>query len=216
MKDFSKKQILGVYNPACLLSLAGVCVAVVAMILAVQGAVELALVGLILAGLADLFDGVVARRLRLDDYEKEFGVQLDTTVDVVSFISTPAVIALSTGWLSWFAVLGIVWFVIAGVVRLSHFNTLSIRGADRSTHHQGLPVTYTALIFPLLFLLRDLITAENFALLLGSAFAVIGLLFVINVPVRKPRGLFYIILPSLAAALIVYWIVFYLKTTGGI
>lgn len=216
MKDFSKKQILGVYNPACLLSLAGVCVAVVAMILAVQGAVELALVGLILAGLADLFDGVVARRLRLDDYEKEFGVQLDTTVDVVSFISTPAVIALSTGWLSWFAVLGIVWFVIAGVVRLSHFNTLSIRGADRSTHHQGLPVTYTALIFPLLFLLRDLITAENFALLLGSAFAVIGLLFVINVPVRKPRGLFYIILPLLAAALIVYWIVFYLKTTGGI
>lgn len=200
------KQVLGVYNPACLLSLFGVFAAVVAMMFALQGAIELALVGLMLAGLADLFDGVLARRLQRNDFEKEFGVQLDTSVDGVAFIATPVVIALSTDSVSWLAVLGAVCFVIAGVIRLAHFNTLTIRGADQSTHHRGLPVTYIALILPLLFLLRDSIPAENFSLGLGLSFIVIGLFFVINVPVRKPRGAFYIILPLLAVGLIVHWV----------
>ena len=104
--------------------------------------------------------------------------------------------------------------VVAGIVRLAHFNTLSIRGADQSTHHRGLPVTYTALILPLLFLLRDPVSAEDFPMLLGLSFAVIGLLFVIDVPVRKPRGVFYIILPLLAAGLIVYWAGRYLQSSG--
>ncbi len=214
MKDYVNKQILGVYDPACLLSLLGVFAAVVAMILALQGTIELALVGLMLAGLADLFDGVVARRLQRSDFEKEFGVQLDTTVDGVAFIATPAVIGLSSITVSWLAVIGVVGFVMAGVVRLAHFNTLSIRGADQSTHYRGLPVTYTALIFPLLFLLRDSVTAENFSLLLGFSFVVIALLFVINVPVRKPRGAFYIILPILAVGLIYYWVGHYLQSSG--
>ena len=214
MKDHVNKKILGVYDPACLLSLSGVFAAVVAMILALQGIIALALVGLILAGLADLFDGVLARRLQRSEYGKEFGIQLDTSVDGVAFIATPVVIALSIGSVSWLAVTGVVCFVIAGVVRLAHFNTLSIRGADQSTHHRGLPVTYTALIFPLLFLLRDSVTAENFSLLLGFSFVVIALLFVINVPVRKPRGVFYIILPTLAVGLIYYWVGHYLQSSG--
>ncbi|WP_257720603.1 CDP-alcohol phosphatidyltransferase family protein [Thioalkalivibrio nitratireducens] len=56
--------ILGVYDPACLVTLAGVLMAGAAIALAAVGRIELALVGLMLAGLADLFDGAVARRLR--------------------------------------------------------------------------------------------------------------------------------------------------------
>ena len=210
------RKILGAYNPACLLSLAGVFAAVGTMIFSVQGTVELALVCLILAGLADLFDGVVARRLRLGEYENEFGVQLDTTVDAVAFIAAPVVIALSLGSTSWPVVLGVAWFVLAGVLRLSHFSTLSALGVDQSTHHRGLPVTYIALILPLLFLARDGMAAADFHLLLGLTLAVVGLLFVINVPVPKPRGMFYVILPLLAAGLIAHWVERYLQFSASL
>jgi CDP-diacylglycerol---serine O-phosphatidyltransferase len=210
--DLAHHRILGVYNCACLLSLVGVTAAVAAMILSVRGAVELALVGLMLSGLADLFDGVLARRLRRGDYEKEFGAQLDTVVDAVAFVATPVVIALNAGTTALPILAAMALFVMAGVVRLAHFNTLSVRGADQSTHHRGLPVTYTALILPLLFLLREPLSIDAFHLLLGLSFPVIGLLFVVNVPIRKPRGVLYVILPLLAAGLIAYWVQRFLQS----
>lgn len=209
------RRFIGAYNPACLISLAGVLAAVGAMIFAVHGITSLALVGLILAGLADLFDGVVARRLELSAYEREFGVQLDTVIDAVAFVATPVVIGLTADPVSWPLVLAVAWFVMAGVVRLAHFNTLAVRGVDQSGHHRGLPVTYTALILPLLFLLRDALVAEDFQLLLSLSFGLTGLLFIIDVPVRKPHGVFYVVLPLLAAGLMLYWAARYLHTFGG-
>ncbi len=214
--DHGDKLVLGAYDPACLLSLSGVVAATLAMVFAAAGAIELALVGLILAGLADLFDGMVARRLKRGTYAREFGVQLDTTVDAVAFVAAPVVIALNSAPATWPVIAGVVPFVVAGVVRLAHFNTLTLSGADQSSHHRGLPVTYTALVFPLLFVVRDAISADDFQRLLGLCFAVIGVLFVINVPVRKPRGGFYVILPALTAGLIVYWVGRYLQSSGGI
>ena len=204
--DPMKQRILGAYNPACQLSLAGVVAAVSAMIFAVRGIIDLALVSLMLAGLADMFDGVVARRLRLTNYEKEFGIQLDTTADAVAFVAAPAVIALNTGPASWPVMTGAAIFVIAGVLRLAHFNTLSARGVDQTTHHRGLPVTYVALVFPFLFLLRDSMAVDVFQLLLALTLVVIGILFVTNLPVRRPNRVCYLILPLLAACLIFYWV----------
>ena len=215
-EEHINNHVLGVYDSACLLSLTGVCAAAMAMILAAQGVIELALVGLMLAGLADLFDGVLARRLHRSEYAQEFGLQLDTTVDVVAFVATPVVIALNSAPSSWPVSAAVICFVLAGVVRLAHFNTLSVRGTDQSTHHRGLPVTYTALIFPLLYLLQDTLPAEAFHLLVGASFIVIGLLFVIDVPVRKPRGAFYLILPLLAIGLIAYWVGHYLQASGSV
>jgi CDP-diacylglycerol--serine O-phosphatidyltransferase len=199
-------MILGAYNPACLVTLSGFVAAVAAIGLATAGRVEFALVGLMLAGLADLFDGVVARRITRSTYEKEFGVQLDTVVDVASFVVAPVVIALGAGLRAPAALVALALFAVAGAVRLAHFNTLSAQGADQSTHHRGLPVTYAALIFPVLFLLRDAVTTAAFRLILGVAFVLVAAAFVADVPVRKPRGAFYALFPVLGVVLITYWI----------
>jgi CDP-diacylglycerol--serine O-phosphatidyltransferase len=198
-------MILGAYNLACLLTLSGLVAAIGAVVLSSAGEMELALVGLMLAGLADLFDGFVARRLRRSEYEQAFGVQIDTVVDVVSFVVTPFVIALNAGPRSALLLGAMTVFAVAGAVRLAHFNTLSTLGADQSTHHRGLPVTYTALIFPVLFIARDLVAGPTFSILLGTAFLLIGALFVIDVPIRKPRGVFYALFPGLGVLLIAYW-----------
>jgi CDP-diacylglycerol--serine O-phosphatidyltransferase len=200
------KWILGVYNPACLVTLSGLLASIAAIVLATRGMYELAMVGLIFAGIADLFDGFIARRLQLNSFAKEYGVQLDTVVDIIAFVVAPLVIALHVAPATGVGLLILAWFVVAGVVRLAHFNTLSMRGADQSTFHRGLPVTYTALIFPLFFILLGKIPIESISQLLTGLFALVGFLFVVNVPVPKPRGLFYIILPLLAVGLTVYWV----------
>ena len=199
-------MILGAYNAACLLTLAGLVAAVAAVALATAGRLEFALVGLMLAGLADLFDGVVARRIERGPYAKEFGAQLDTVVDVASFVITPVVLALAAGLRGpvGFAVLAL--FALAGVIRLAHFSTLSARGADQSTHHRGLPVTYTALILPVLFLLRDGVSAAAFRGILAGALALLAAAFLADVPVRKPRGGVLALFPVLAVVLIAYWL----------
>lgn len=84
--------VLGIYNPACLVTLSGLLASIIAIVLATRGMYEIAMAGLIFAGIADLFDGVVARRLQLDSFAKEYGVQLDTVVDIVAFIMTPLVL----------------------------------------------------------------------------------------------------------------------------
>lgn len=199
-------MIIGAFNPACLVTLSGFLAAIGAIVLVSGGRIELALSCLVLAGLADLFDGLVARSLERSDYEKEFGVQLDTVVDVVSFVLAPVVIGLGAGLRSPAALGAMALFAVAGAVRLAHFNTLSARGADHSTHHRGLPVTYTALIFPVLFVMRDAVPDAVFRFVLGVAFALSAVAFVMDRPVRKPRGVFYLLFPVLGVALASYWI----------
>ena len=207
--------IVSKLNLACVLTLAGACAAVFAMGLSVTGELELALVALIVAGLADLFDGVVARRLQMDSFQKEFGVQLDTTVDVLSFVAAPVVIVLAAAPLSFLTVLASLWFAVAGVLRLSHFNAQNVSGTGSSTHHAGLPVTYAALIFPLAFLLQIKFAGPVFEIALPLTLIATGLLFVVNFPMPKPKGAFYIIIPCLAFFLIAFWAVRFLQANGS-
>lgn len=198
-------MILGAYDLACLITLFGLVAAIGACVLSVEGLIELALVSWIMAGLADLFDGPLARRQQRSAYQKEFGVQLDTVVDVVAFVVTPLVIALGFGLRSPTALLLMLIFVVCGAVRLAHFNTMSAQGKDLATHHRGLPVTYTALVFPILFIAKDFWPWSAFQVLLEAAFGLLAVLFVIDVPIRKPRGVFYLVFPMLALVLSVYW-----------
>ncbi len=199
-------MILGAWNAACFVTLAGLVAALGAIALASAGRIALALAGLILAGLADLFDGPVARRLERSDYEREFGVQLDTIVDVVSFVVAPVAIAFGAGLHSTTGLGAMLLFAVAGAVRLAHFNTLSARGADQATHHRGLPVTYTALVFPVIFVLRDLLPPATLLTVLGAVFAALAVAFVVDVPVRKPRGALYVLCAAVGALLLVYWL----------
>ena len=83
---------------------------------------------LLLAGFADLLDGVVARVIRA---ESEFGSMFDSLADAISFGVAPSVLLLkslslqpATG-LSFFAVLGAMLYTICGVLRLVRFNVRS-------------------------------------------------------------------------------------------
>ncbi|NNM43665.1 MAG: phosphatidylcholine/phosphatidylserine synthase [Chlamydiae bacterium] len=124
---------------------------------------------LLVAALADVLDGAVARIMKA---ESEFGAVFDSLADAISFGVAPSVLLLKsltleqgTG-LSFFAVIGAMLFSICGVLRLVRFNIKSHEAKgnveemqSQKKHFTGLPIPAAAL------------TAVSSNLLLASPYA---------------------------------------------
>lgn len=91
----------------------------------------------------DMADGRVAR---LTKTQSDFGVQLDSLADVISFGCAPAVLL----WRWVLSSLGSVGLLIAflyvacGALRLARFNVLAARDKGSSKHFVGLPIPLAA------------------------------------------------------------------------
>lgn len=94
--------------------------------------------------LFDMIDGRVARLTRT---QSEFGVQIDSLADMVTFGVAPAVIVYRWG-LHRLGLLGAVAafsFLACGAIRLARFNVLASRsGGGASQHFIGLPIPLAA------------------------------------------------------------------------
>lgn len=199
-------MLLGMVNAPTLVTMVGLLSALVACQLALRGQPELALVGLIGAGLCDLFDGWVARRSQLDARARRFGVQIDSLVDMVSFGLTPVLIAFAFGLDGPLGLAVGAVYVCAAAQRLAYFNVL-VRDDDGPVRtYTGLPVTFAALIFPLLLAPATLLPRPQLHWLLALMLLAVGALFVAPLRIRKPAGLVYVAMPLLAVVLSVYWI----------
>lgn len=193
-------------NPANLLTLAGLGSALASALFALNGELVLSVIALICAGLADLFDGLVARRLKRTPEEERFGARLDSAVDACSFGFAPAILLYAAGMRSPAELALLFALAAAAVWRLAWFDTVPApEGPGRYT--EGLPTTYVALVVPLAFLagfngpvpLR--IAANASAILL--ALAMVG-----RFKLRKPWGLWYGVLGATAIGLVVIYLVF--------
>ncbi len=92
------------------------------------------------AGIFDLLDGRVAR---MTGRGSEFGVQLDSLADVVSFGVAPAVLAWSWG-LKTLGIPGLIFaffFVLCGAFRLARFNVVEADTEQKLPFSKGLTIT---------------------------------------------------------------------------
>ena len=118
--------------------------------------------GLILASyILDLFDGYAARKLNAGS---EFGLQLDSLVDMVSLGAAPTAIVFAhmsnenvNPYLLWPSV---VFFSLAGAFRLARFNLLPPK-ATGNTDSAGLTISTGGAMLALA-VLSDLVTPEQF------------------------------------------------------
>ena len=114
---------LGKILPA-MITLASVVAGLTAILLASRGMFERAVIAIILAAVFDGFDGRVARMFKS---ASQFGVELDSLADSISFGVAPAFILFffsaneikSIGWLA------TVIYAICCVLRLARFNTMT-------------------------------------------------------------------------------------------
>jgi CDP-diacylglycerol--serine O-phosphatidyltransferase len=156
---------------------------------------------LVLSGVCDMFDGKVARMCKRDKEEKEFGIQIDSLADTVNFVVLPVVIMMSLRMICVWHVIIYAFFIICGISRLGYFNVHA--GLDDPVKfYNGLPVTSTAIIYPVLGLLHGQIPDCTFNMIYIVATLITGLLFVVRIKVPKFKGIAYIIIPILAAILV--------------
>lgn len=110
-----------------------------------------------------LFDGMDGRIARFLENATDFGVQLDSLSDIVSFGVAPAVLVYSTllspaGGLGILAALAV---ILAGIVRLARFNILKGIG-----YFLGLPIPVVGVFLASLVYTNTAISSRNLALLM--------------------------------------------------
>lgn len=108
---------------------------VVAIILATNGYYVQASLFILLGGIFDRYDGIVARKLNVNS---EIGKQMDSLADIITFGLAPALVALffplaHFKYLGYFAA---IVFITSGWYRLSRFNI-----SPASSVFTGMPIT---------------------------------------------------------------------------
>lgn len=99
-----------------------------------------------LAALAILFgmffDGFDGRVARMTKTQSEFGVQLDSLADIVTFGVAPAILLYSWALepLGWGGVFVAGAFVVCGALRLARFNVMASTSEEAGKYFLGLPI----------------------------------------------------------------------------
>ncbi len=189
------------------LTLTGLAAAIACALLAVNGEIAFAVVALMISGVCDLFDGVIARRFKRNVTQQEFGGHLDSVVDACSFGFAPVILVYAAGLNGWLAVPLLIFFSVCVVWRLAYFDTVGLQGNGPKRYFVGLPVTYVAMFLPLAFLAgfwgESCLHGCVSVAMLGLAISMIS-----TIPIRKPSGVFYLIFPLSGITLATVFIAF--------
>ncbi len=183
--------MIGYYNYTVILTYLSLLSALFGTHLAFQGEEIYALLCLLLCGMFDSLDGIVARtKKERTEKEKKFGIQIDSLVDMFSFGVFPAIIGYTMGLDGW------IWFVlfalysIGAVSRLGYFNVVEEMRQqetnEKRKYYQGLPVTCASLIFPAIYLLNYFLTYELTISIYGWFMGIVAVAFVVDFKVVKP------------------------------
>jgi len=100
-------------------------------------------ISLILAVIADYVDGKLARKLK---QQNNFGKELDSLADTISFGVAPTIFGFSLIQTP-LAITAFTIFLFCGVLRLARYNIMNIQDG-----YAGMPITLNGIIIPALFL----------------------------------------------------------------
>ncbi len=138
------------------------------------------------AGALDIADGKIARKYNLSC---EFGIQLDSFADFISFVIMPAFLLFyalncSSGFETLFAGIIFLYYIISGLRRLIAFNIQSEEG-EVARYFVGVPTPLGAILLWILYLLYsyEIIGSMYLILLLVAS---IGFLLNSKVKIRHP------------------------------
>lgn len=183
-------KFIGFYNYTVWLTYLSLCSAAAGMMCAGSGHMRWAMACLALSGLMDAFDGKVARTKKdRTEEEKQFGIQLDSLCDIVCFGALPVVICWFLGLRTAAGIAILMFYCLAGLIRLAYFNVAEIRrqkaepGCRR--YYRGLPITSIAVILPLVYAAASAL-GKHFLPVLHGVMLMTGALYIVDFRFRKP------------------------------
>ena len=184
-------KFIGFYDYTVILTYLSLVSAFVGVVSASCGRFTAAVLCLVLSGICDAFDGIVARskKNRTED-EKAFGIQIDSLCDAVAFGIAPALLCYHMGMNGPLGIAILCAYSLCAVIRLAFFNVLE--GKRQQTEdgcnktYRGLPVTTASMILPLVYLMGLFLPGRVFRVVLHLVMAVTAYLFVLDFSVKKP------------------------------
>lgn len=201
--------MVGKWNKSVILSYIGLMFSIAGIIL-VFNKVELRyiMICLMLSGVCDMFDGTVARMCKRSDEEKQFGIELDSLIDVISFAVFPIIILCSLKGNDIINYFICCLYGVCAVARLAHYNILSADANKAISYYEGLPVTTVAIIFPLDFLIAYLIDMSLINIIYPISMVIVSILFITKFKIKKPNiKLLFLMFAMAIIASIVYLVV---------
>jgi len=153
-------------------SLAGLLCALLGIYFSVLQHFSLAVIAMIWAVLFDWGDGIIARKMKgRTKIQGEYGGQLDSLIDIVSFGICPAVFLLSYGQFSARYLPGAFVIVATAAIRLSYFNLFGL--VDSSTY-KGLALDNNVILFSFIFLFERFFSHGIFSIILYALFMILA------------------------------------------
>lgn len=207
-----RRYFIGCFNKSVILTYIGVLLSFLGMQISLNAstdneyiALNKVMIILILVGLCDTFDGVIARRCKRNNIQKQFGVQIDSLCDVISFGIFPVIILYSfkTDIISNIIITAIsILYIIAIVTRLAWFNI---------NHNEktfiGVPVTYIALVMPFIQLITCNVNYNLRTLSIPITMSIMSIAYILNIKIPKLNKKAYIEIGVLAIIFITLFIV---------
>lgn len=176
---------------------------IISIIVAFQSKFEWAALLVIIGMLLDGLDGRVARALNA---QSEFGKELDSLSDVISFGVAPAFIMYGVVLheLGWVGTVITAIFPICGALRLARFNV----AAGSTNYFIGLPITAAGGVLATLALYNELMPSPKITLPLFMLFLAYLMVSNIKYPNFKkvgiPRSTYYVVPAILVFVLVVF------------
>ncbi len=174
------------FNLANLVTFANVSLGVIALYFVTQKEFFVAIILAWIAGALDIADGKIARKYNLST---EFGVQLDSFADFLSFVIMPAFLLYYSLTLQGFEafVIGLVfiYYIISGLRRLVAFN-LKVEAGSVEKYFSGVPTPLGAILLWVLYLFSHSFGVITSPWIIAFFVAVIAYLLNSNVKIPHP------------------------------
>ena len=161
------------FNLANLFTFVNITAGLLATYFITQNNFTLAIILAWIGGAFDIFDGKIARKYGLSN---EFGVQLDSFADFLSFVLVPVFLIFQASYAPsfngfWLLIAAIVsiYYVISGLRRLIHFNLHTDAGAV-DKYFTGVPTPLGAILLWLVYLLNAYEVLPAYGVLLCMLF----------------------------------------------
>ncbi len=188
-------------------SLVGLLCTVFGIYFAIEGNFLAAIIGVLWAVLFDWYDGIIARKMKgRTKIQGEFGGQLDSMIDIVSFGILPAILLLSYGNYNMWFIPGAFIIVATSAIRLSYFNVF---GLIDSKTYRGMPLDNNVLILAFLFLFESFFHHSTFSIIIYVIMMLLSALNLSSIPTPKFGGKWVYVLDVyvVALTLIFAWII---------
>ena len=185
-------HFIGFYDYTVVLTYVSLASAIVGLVQASHGNLRAAVLCIMFSGFCDMFDGMIARTKKgRTDEEKNFGIQIDSLVDVIAFGVVPAAVFYFHGVSSAVGIAILVFYVTCGVIRLGFFNVLETkRQSDPNEsacakEFRGMPITFSSALTPLICAIAYVLPAEISFYVYHAAPLLMGFFFIFDVRIPK-------------------------------